>query len=170
MYPLVYGRSLFLPDEVVGVEDAVDKFAGKGEVIPRRAEWGDEPSDEARRSQRFPYYTHDPGLDTGVGGTEIEKTFWSTLYQWLPANVAFTADGGVRFTSYINNLHPAKYRDIYSTVEKLIDTALPMWDQCLVQYIRSGQYGGAGRHHPRFPTPANPEYVNMSLLRLCFGT
>jgi hypothetical protein len=164
MYPLVYGRSLFLPDEVVGVEDAVEKFAGKGEVIPRRPEWGEEPSDEARRSRRFPYtHGHLLGPDNHVGGSGIQKTFWSTVYQWLPANVAFTADGGVRFTSYINNLHPTKYRDIYSTVEKLIETALPMWDQCLVKFVSSGEYDGAGRHHPRFPIPENPEYVNMSL-------
>ncbi|KAH6854748.1 hypothetical protein B0I37DRAFT_362937 [Chaetomium sp. MPI-CAGE-AT-0009] len=159
MYPLVYGRSLFLPDEVVGVEDAVDKFAGKGEVIPRRPEWGDEPSDDMRRSPRF-RNTYNGDLDTGVGGGDIDNTFWSTVYQWLPANVAFTANGGVRFTSYINNLHPTKYHDIYSTVEKLIETALPMWDQCLAKYKTRGQYDGAGRHNPRFPVPENPDDEN----------
>ncbi|KAK3298743.1 uncharacterized protein B0H64DRAFT_318307 [Chaetomium fimeti] len=148
MYPLVYGRSLFLPDEVVGVEDAVDKFAGKGEVIPRRAEWGDEPTDEKRWPPVF------------WGGRGIDKTFWSTVYQWLPANVTFTADGGVRFTSYINNLHPTKYRGIYSAVEKLIETALPMWDQCLAQSTGYQHYDGAGRHSPRFPVPQDPDDEN----------
>lgn len=106
LYPLVYGRSLFLPEEVVGVEDAVDKWAGKGEAIPRPVIWDDE-----EKEQKDPY--------------------WSTNYQWLPANLKFTPDGGVQFTSYINNLHPTKYADIYRTIEKLIEKALPMWDQCL---------------------------------------
>ena len=113
MYPLVYGRSLFLPDEVVGVEDAVDRWAGKGEVIPCPAQ-----GDGGRYGERHPY--------------------WSTNYQWLPANVRFTDGSGVQFTSYINNLHPTKYADIYRTVEKLIEIALPMWDQCL-WHCRTGR-------------------------------
>ena len=43
MYPLVYGRSLCIPDELVGVGDTIDKWASKGEAIPRRPEWGSEP-------------------------------------------------------------------------------------------------------------------------------
>ncbi len=121
MYPLVYGRSLFLPDEVVGVDDAIDKWAGKGEIIPRRPEWDDE------------------------GGKS--KAYWSTTYQWLPANVRFAPDGGVRFTSYVNNLHPTKHRDVYTTLEKLIDFAIPMWDHCLARHSINGQESG-----PRAPT------------------
>lgn len=33
LYPLVYGRSRVFGDEVVGIEDAVEKWAGKGEII-----------------------------------------------------------------------------------------------------------------------------------------
>ncbi|KAK3904892.1 hypothetical protein C8A05DRAFT_13257 [Staphylotrichum tortipilum] len=117
MYPLVYGRSLFLPEEVVGVEDAVDQWAGKGEAIPRPVEWD-------------------------IGENKKEDPYWSTNYQWLPANLKFTADGGVQFTSYINNLHPAKYADIYKTLGKLIEKALPMWDQCLC-------HADTGRTRPR---------------------
>jgi hypothetical protein len=154
MYPLVYGRSRFLPQEVVGVDDAVDKWAGKGDVIPRKPEWGDEPTNRTSRSA-WPD-------NTCVGGEGIHKSYWSTIYQWLPANVKFTADGGVQFTSYINNLHPTKYRDIYSTIEKLIETALPMWDQCLAE----NEALDPGRHEPRMsPDTMNPEYVMTSLAK-----
>lgn len=112
MYPLVYGRSRFIPEEVVGIDDAVDKWAGKGQVIPQWWEW-DPPS---------------PSHGTGVGWSGIHMSCWSTVYQWLPANVKFRDDGGVQFTSYINNLHPTKYRDIYGTIEELVKAALPMWD------------------------------------------
>ena len=141
MYPLVYGRSRFLPEEVVGVEDAIDKWAGKGEVIPKKL-WKADLAEEPR----FPIYSGNIG-----------KSYWSTTYQWLPANVKFVDDGGVKFTSYINGLHPSKYRDIYITIEKLIEKALPMWDQCLAQYVGI-RHVGPGTHEPRIE-PDDPEYV-----------
>ncbi|KAM0228046.1 hypothetical protein ACHAPO_011074 [Fusarium lateritium] len=36
LYPLVYGRSRVFRDEVVGVEDAIDRWSGKGDVIPKK--------------------------------------------------------------------------------------------------------------------------------------
>ncbi|KAK4235350.1 hypothetical protein C8A03DRAFT_46505 [Achaetomium macrosporum] len=110
------------PLEVVGVEDAIDKWAGKSERVPRRLARPPPP----------------PGGMTS-GSCSTPRSYWSTSYQWLPANVKFTDSGGVQFTSYINNLHPVKYRDIYSTIEDLIKAVLPMWDRCL----------GPGRHMPR---------------------
>lgn len=123
LYPLVYGRTRVFRDEVVGVADAIDKWSGKGSVIPR-------PTD------RMGYFYPDP-------------SFWSENYQWLPANVKFVEGGGVRFTSYINNLHPVKYRGIYSTIEKLIETVLPAWDLCLGKQRIDETC--RGRHGSRFP-------------------
>lgn len=34
LYPLVHGRTRVLSDEVVGVADAIDKWSGKGDIIP----------------------------------------------------------------------------------------------------------------------------------------
>ena len=36
-----------------------------------------------------------------------------------------------RFTSYINNLHPLKYKNLYSIIEKIIDRAIPLWNKTL---------------------------------------
>ncbi|KAK3386423.1 hypothetical protein B0H63DRAFT_467769 [Podospora didyma] len=142
MYPLVYGRSRFIDDEVVGVEGAIDKWAGKGEVIPRQPEAPTQPRD--------PY-----SFVYNSGGTQIDPSYWSSVYQWLPANFEFTEGGGVAFTSYINNLHPVKYFDIYETIERLVEKALPMWDQCLVQY-QEFKVSGAGRYTPRM-VPSDPD-------------
>lgn len=136
MYPLVYGRSRALKDEVVGISDAIDKWAGKGDVIPKP------PPEKPTRNN--------------VGGY-IPPQMWSEVYQWLPSNVAFQEDGSVRFTSYVNNLHPNKYPEIYSTIEKLIETALPMWDQCLVFAAGYNENKGAGRVQSRFSEPVFPE-------------
>src|SRR5690242_8294735 len=96
MYPLVYRRTRVFQDEVVGVEDAVSTWSGRGDVIPGLDEW------VRSEDERYSY---------GVGSGEVPPNFWSVKYQWLPSNVAFQDDGSVRFTSYINNLHPTKYRD-----------------------------------------------------------
>lgn len=113
MHPFVYGKSPFFQDEVVGVEDAVEKWAGKGQVIEK-------PLTKPREEMSD---FHD------YNGQEY--AFWSEKYQWLPANLAFQDDGTVRFTSYINNLHPKRHPEIYRTIERLIDTAIPAWERVL---------------------------------------
>ncbi|KAF1849209.1 uncharacterized protein K460DRAFT_305120 [Cucurbitaria berberidis CBS 394.84] len=139
MYPLVYGRSLGFYRECVGVGNAIDQWAGTGDVAP-----GDDViGGDARR--------HDG---------QVSANCWSDTYQWLPANVVFQRDGNVKFTSYINNLHPAKYPDIYRTIEKLVKLSLPMWDQCLAIVTDYDQKDGAGRTAPRFGKPDNPDDEN----------
>ena len=144
IYPLVYGRSRVFNDETVGVDDAIDKWAGKGEVIPS-----------------VPQFDHDPrrrgGHSYNIGGLLVPPSYWSEKYQWLPSNVQFLADGSVKFTSYVNNLHPSKYRETYRTIERLIETTLPIWDQCIPQCVGWKEYKGAGRLAPRFPKPEDPK-------------
>ncbi|RYP69563.1 hypothetical protein DL771_006078 [Monosporascus sp. 5C6A] len=141
MYPLVYGRTRAFKDEVVGVQEAIRAWAGKGEVIPK-----DTTGTDVRRR---------PG--------DIPASLWSDTYQWLPANMAFQEDGSVRFTSYINNLHPNKYPEIYRAIEELVGTvALPMWDQCLATCHRLKREG-AGRTKSRFSLPEDPDDENAEL-------
>lgn len=139
LYPLVFGRTKVILDEVVGVEDAISAWAGKGETIPTPTPAGQSESG---------------GYASSHINTSVPKECWSTKYQWLPANVAFTPEGGVRFTSYINNLHPLKHTKIYRTIEKLIEASLPAWDACLPQ-CASFEPSGPGIQRPRFPYPEN---------------
>lgn len=37
LYPLVYGRNRVFSEEIVAVDDAIGKWAGKGTVIPPHA-------------------------------------------------------------------------------------------------------------------------------------
>lgn len=141
MYPLVYGRSLVVRDEKVGVTDAVEKWSGKGDVIEKE-------DIDLSGVQLDSSFTMD-------GGSKVPPHFWSSTYQWLPANVAFQENGSVKFTSYINNLHPVKHADIYRTIEELIKTSLPMWDQCLVVAHDLWKREGAGRTKCRMAMPEN---------------
>ncbi|CAI6334731.1 unnamed protein product [Periconia digitata] len=130
MYPLVYGRSRVVKEELVGVGDAIGRWAGKGFLL------------EKSRS-RFE--------------TSIPEDLWSDTYQWLPANVAFQKDGTVRFTSYINNLHPVKFDDTYRTMEELVRICLPMWDQCLAIAYDSYDTTAAGRTETRMAYPEDAD-------------
>lgn len=134
MYPLVYGRTRAFEDECVGVEDAIKHWAGKGTVVPK----------EPKEVKEVLY------------SWQREVDHYSNDYQWLPANVAFQPDGSVKFTSYINNLHPTKYPEIYQAIERLVETALPMWDQCL------GIRGSGG---PRMPLVDDPRCVTLIPLK-----
>ena len=84
--------------------DAIDKWSGKGHTVQ-------------------------PLLEEDY--EDIDSDYWSKTYQWLPANLAFQEDGSVRFTSYINNLHPKKHTETYKLLEKLIATAIPAWERVL---------------------------------------
>lgn len=149
MYPLVYGRTRGLRDEVVGVSDAIEHWVGKGEVIPEQV---------TKSPEDFVIL---PGWDP-----PSQAVLWSSKYQWLPANVAFQGNGTVKFTSYINNLHPTKHTEMYGVIEQLIDKVLPAWEQCLNPLEPSGPYGhlvkgqGPGRTQGRFGYFQDPEYVS----------
>ncbi|KAJ4315637.1 hypothetical protein N0V94_005834 [Neodidymelliopsis sp. IMI 364377] len=106
----------------------------KGDVIPGEEEW--EGTDFGKDTFLAKYAT-------------IPSDYWSVNYQWLPSKV-FLQDGTVRFTNYINNLHPTKYPGIYRTIERLIETSLPMWDQCLTLASNLDQLDGPGRTESRF--------------------
>ncbi|KAJ4422161.1 hypothetical protein N0V82_003245 [Gnomoniopsis sp. IMI 355080] len=142
MFPLVYGRSKVLRKQRVNVIDAIGKWAGKGEVIPEVKESGQEESNTTQgRSEVL------------LGSTDIPNKYWSTSYQWLPSNVSFRKGGGVKLKSYINNLHPTNYPDIYATVEKLIETAIPAWNQSLLEFTSSYHHFGPGQKGSRFSVP-----------------
>ncbi|KAF4472606.1 hypothetical protein FALBO_493 [Fusarium albosuccineum] len=153
LYSLVYGRSRVFQDEVVGVEDAIDRWAGKGAIIPQSG-----PDIPVSRGYSNSWDTHLHGL--GIGDRRVHDSFWSNKYQWLPSNIRVQDDGSVRFTSYINGLHPNKYRDIYGTIEKLIEKALPAWDFCLPLRRHARRADVAGRNKPRFPPPGDPDDEN----------
>ncbi|KAK0703911.1 hypothetical protein B0T26DRAFT_657139 [Lasiosphaeria miniovina] len=132
LYPFVYGQTKFIPDEAVGVVDAVDKWANKGEPVSKT-----------------------PPVDSSLAGWRgIPDSFWSDTYQWLPANLAFNPDGTVRFTSYINNLHPKRHAEIYRVIEKLVDIAVPAWECALTGGVQfNDAYDMKGSPVSRFGQP-----------------
>ncbi|KAL2271985.1 hypothetical protein VTJ83DRAFT_1356 [Remersonia thermophila] len=141
LYPFVYGKSNFFQEEVVGVEDAIGKWSGKGAPIEIHPRESDPLPDDVRAH---------------MIRNHVPEEYWSRTYQWLPANLAFQDDGTVRFISYINNLHPEKHAGTYRLIEKLIDLAIPAWESvCSARAINKDT--GQDQQRLRYPPPVDDE-------------
>ncbi|KAL3490985.1 hypothetical protein BJX62DRAFT_225529 [Aspergillus germanicus] len=107
LFPLIYGRTKILPDKLITLDDCFFSV-GQGEVL--------KAPEEVTAAQGWKYHGHDP---------------YSHKFQWLPCNVEFTEDGQCKIASYINNLHPAKHRELYGVIEQIMTRALPLWNLSL---------------------------------------
>ncbi|EMC96217.1 hypothetical protein BAUCODRAFT_467102 [Baudoinia panamericana UAMH 10762] len=113
LFPLTYGLSRVWKTGIVPLESA-EQYIGLGEVCPV-------PS----------------ALE---GGVAIERTIsWDNAgslapwgrYQWLPSEVHLDGTGKASITSYINNLHYARHPDLYTVLERAVEKAVPLWEDCL---------------------------------------
>ncbi|KAL5610871.1 hypothetical protein FOBRF1_006988 [Fusarium oxysporum] len=103
----------------------------------------------------------------GLAPPSPKGDIWSNTYQWLPANVAFRDDGSAKLTSYVNNLHPTKFPEIYETLERVIDKAISAWDQCLRETRGYGKDDLiTGRSKSRFQDPTRPGHRRFIALWL----
>lgn len=111
LFPLIYGRSRILPSETVGLDNCIER-CGKGVVLSVR------PDHELGAERLGSYYRSGPKP-------------YSQRFQWLPCDLSIASDGNFRITSYINNLHPDRYKGLYSIIEDVINAAIPLWNTTL---------------------------------------
>lgn len=138
-----------IEDEVIRTSNAIN-FMGRGMAI------------EPPASPQIPW------SDQTYQLKKRDKQMWSENYQLLPSNVAFEENGGgVRLTSYINNVHPVKYNEIYRTIETAITLAIPLWEQCMIEYKSSfSVQQSVGRETERFARITKSEYVHLFQIAL----
>jgi hypothetical protein len=72
-----------------------------------------------------------------------ESYSFSKKYQWLPSDFVVANDGAVTIDSYINNLHPHVYADLYHTIGEVFRECIPLLECCLTD-LR--QYPLMARH------------------------
>ncbi len=97
--------------------DGCVTYTGKGAVIP-------------------PYTPR--SLVSGGWGPQPPRLWGS--FQWLPAQVELAADGGAKITSYINNLHPAEHKALYSTLERIVSATVPLWEDTLSGFVDARRF------------------------------
>lgn len=115
LYPLVYGKSRILPDKTIGLDEAL-RHAGQGETIPIPKETGITREDMTWRvSDR----------------ADIKVRPYSRDFQPLPTDWDLGDDGRWHITTYINNLHPVKHRNIYDLIERAFNCLIPQWNMTM---------------------------------------
>ncbi|KAH7312551.1 hypothetical protein B0I35DRAFT_58845 [Stachybotrys elegans] len=109
LWALRYGVTRILPDKRVTLTKCLDS-CGAGLVTPEVI-----PVESLPREYRQDAYCLESDLSI------------SCEQQWLPCDVNIK-DGQVKIESYINNMHPAHFADLYSIIEQVIQHSLPAWD------------------------------------------
>ncbi|KAI1451622.1 hypothetical protein F4805DRAFT_463601 [Annulohypoxylon moriforme] len=51
-------------------------------------------------------------------------------HQMLPSDIKWS-ENGLKIVSYINNLHPKDYSDLYKLLEEFVAAAVPLWEECV---------------------------------------
>lgn len=117
LFPLVYGRSRILRDEVIGLDDCLARSGG-GEVIPVPPEEQTALDKDDDRYYGWRQHTRVPAF--------------SRKFQWLPCDVKFGDNPDECYiASYINNLHPVRHRGLYDIIQQIIARAIPLWNMTL---------------------------------------
>ncbi|RMY82943.1 hypothetical protein D0862_11851 [Hortaea werneckii] len=116
LYPLLYGRSRILLDEMVPLKRC-SEYTAKGEIVSQPSK--DEVGIAHYKTSRFGRDPMHP------------EAAYSARFQWLPCEVAFRGTDGAEVVSYINNLHPAKHTALYDVLGQIIGRVVPMWTKCL---------------------------------------
>ncbi|KAL1847909.1 hypothetical protein Plec18167_004873 [Paecilomyces lecythidis] len=145
LFPLVYGRSRILKHEVIDVDNCLS-HVGTGELLP------------------VPEYV--PAPRTGPWNwrrAQLEKIY-SNKFQWLPCDVELTGESDCKITSYINNLHPVKHKELYPIIENVIARAIPLWNRTLTPLDRDLRYKARRRRityeeaeYEEFPEDERPQ-------------
>ncbi|KAL1603742.1 hypothetical protein SLS60_005332 [Paraconiothyrium brasiliense] len=132
LFPLIYGLSRVLKPQygdVIG--DSAGHWEGKGGTMSLDdcEQWIGKGSIMPVPEQAATVVSSWAGLSSWRSFQN--QHFYSTKFQWLPCEVAFADDNGVKITSYINNLQPKKHKQLYEVLERVISKTIPMWDATL---------------------------------------
>ena len=86
---------------------------------------------------------------------EYNDIMTSATYQWLPSEVQVDSDGKCKFLSYINNLHPREYAELYGVLEQVLEKFIPLFNQVLTDlaYVPLSIY---------YEPPNNDKYFTSS--------
>jgi hypothetical protein len=112
LYPVVWGLTRALEAGTVPLDGCIS-MTGKGVTLA--------PYDGKGAP---PYYGH------WFNSEDPDINKWGK-YQWLPAEVEIREDGDAKITSYVNNLHPVRHKNLYGILERIVAATVPLWKETL---------------------------------------
>ncbi|TFK26792.1 hypothetical protein FA15DRAFT_679397 [Coprinopsis marcescibilis] len=106
LFPFIFGRSKILDigAKATTLEDCIRR-CGEGEAVPP-------PTYQEVKTQPWEY--------------RKPRNPWSDNFQWLGKKL--------RFTTYINNLHPARHTELYGVIEEVLTATIPLWERSLAPW------------------------------------
>lgn len=113
LFPVVWGLTRALERGTVPL-DGCTKYTGMGSVVGT-----EHPSASST----------EPGIQFGG-----HQSLWGS-FQWLPSQVELTPEGAAKITSYINNLHPERHKDLYGILERIVSATIPLWEDSLGGFV-----------------------------------
>lgn len=113
--PLVYGKSRILPDRLLSIDDALSSI-GAGEILDLPQETG---------------ITREDMVWKVASRADLKVKPYSTNFQLLPSDLQLGPDGKWHIVSYINNLHPEKFREMYEIMAEIFNELVPVWNTTL---------------------------------------
>lgn len=115
LFPVIYGKSKILTDKTMDRDNCLASI-GQGETLAVP------PAEQAT----LPGYRSD-----AYSWENVNVNPFSRKFQWLPCDVELTDNNGCRIVSYINNLHPQHYQELYTVIENILAKTIPLWDETL---------------------------------------
>uniref|UniRef100_K3W8K9 DUF4246 domain-containing protein n=1 Tax=Globisporangium ultimum (strain ATCC 200006 / CBS 805.95 / DAOM BR144) TaxID=431595 RepID=K3W8K9_GLOUD len=101
------------------------------------------------------------GVTKPVESEYFQKRDWDEIkFQWIPSDFLVREDGSVRILSYINNLHPANYASMYTSIEGIFARFVPLFERTLsalgAEYPKPVFYAPSDYNadRPKFPNAA----------------
>jgi hypothetical protein len=118
LFPLVYGRSRIPADSLVGLDDCIER-CGEGKTKPVSS--GEDLNRQGAYSKK-----------NGFHATSIFPVMAPSKCLASAQNLEDNRDNTYcRITSYINNLHPQKHKNLYAIIEAIISCTIPLWNLTL---------------------------------------
>ncbi|KFZ18677.1 hypothetical protein V502_04004 [Pseudogymnoascus sp. VKM F-4520 (FW-2644)] len=121
LFPIIYGRTRILPDQLIGLDDCPNS-AGQGQLLSV-------PPEEQAVIPNYGWGYRRGMMDERRNDMSLKA--YSRKFQWMPCDIEFTKDDGCCIVSYINNLHPQENRTLYEVIEKFLAQIIPLWDTTL---------------------------------------
>jgi hypothetical protein len=137
-HPLAYGVTRVIQNEVINMDHCL-KSIGRG--VPLSLHEADPlaaPEEINQRAKTTPEFTGPtqppPRVDPWGSPPELPPYRWcDEKFQLIPCDLSLHQDRW-RITSYVNDLHPAHHRELYTVIEEIINQCVQPWNECLAHW------------------------------------
>ncbi len=98
----------------------------------------------------------------GLGDVANASSNQRSKFQWLPSVFSVNFEGKVSIQSYINNLHPYRFRNLYKSIANIFEKFVPLFEKQTMR-LRGKQLQVIVKIVENVLTPEKPSYNSGAL-------